>query len=126
MAVNRRDFLKLLATAGLGAGAGTGAYGYLYARHALEVTRAVVPVRGLPVGLAGLRIGLLTDIHRGHWTSHEEVSHAVERLMTERPDLVVLGGDFVTWRDRRYVRTGGRRALDPDGAARGLRRPRQP
>ena len=25
-------------------------------------------------------------------------------LMAERPDLIVLGGDYVTWRDPRYVR----------------------
>lgn len=103
MAVNRRDFLKMLATAGIGAGAGTGAYGFLYARRALEINRAVLTVHGLPTGLSGLRIGLLTDVHRGHWTSQDTVSHAVERLMSERPDLVVLGGDYVTWGDRRYV-----------------------
>ena len=24
-------------------------------------------------------------------------------LMAERPDLIILGGDYVTWRDQRYV-----------------------
>ena len=30
-------------------------------------------------------------------------AHAVATLMAERPDLIVLGGDYVTWGDRQYV-----------------------
>ena len=42
------------------------------------------------------------------------------------PTSIVLGGDYVTWRDRRFVRAGGRRACAAVGAARCLRGPRQP
>jgi uncharacterized protein len=82
---------------------GTAAYGYIYGRHALEVTREDVPVIGLPPALAALRIGLITDIHRSRLVPHEDVSRAVSALMGERPDLIVLGGDYVTWGDRQYV-----------------------
>jgi predicted MPP superfamily phosphohydrolase len=82
---------------------GTGVYAYTYGRHALEVTRATVPVAGLPSSLRGLRIGLITDIHRSRWVSHEDVATAVTTLMAERPDLIVLGGDYVTWGDPDYV-----------------------
>ena len=58
---------------GVGAVAGGGAYGYLYERHALAVDARDVPVVGLPPALAGLRIGLLTDVHRSRWVSHEDV-----------------------------------------------------
>jgi len=88
---------------GLGAVTGAGAYGYVYGRHALEVTRATIPVAGLPPPLAGLRIGLMTDVHRSIWVSGEDVSQAVIALMNEQPDLVVLGGDYVTWGDRHFV-----------------------
>src|SRR5213082_2637183 len=90
MRVTRRAALKSLVATGVGAVAGTGAYGYVYERHDLEVTRATVPV-------VGLRIGLLTDVHRSQWVSHDDVIHAVARLMDERPDLIILGGDYVTW-----------------------------
>ena len=103
MQVTRRAVLKGIAGAGVGAVSGTLAYGYLYERHRLELTRAVVPVVDLPRVLAGLRIGLLTDVHRSRLVSHEDVAHAVARLMGERPDLIVLGGDYVTWGDRAYV-----------------------
>jgi len=100
MAVTRRVALKALAATGLGAATGTSVYGFCYGRHALEVTWPTVPVVGLPPSLAGLRIGLLTDVHRSHWVSHDDVAHAVTALMNERPDLIVLGGDYVTKGDR--------------------------
>jgi hypothetical protein len=101
--VTRRTLLKGLLATGVGATTGAGSYGALYARHQLEVTRQTVFVHGLPSSLAGVRIGLLTDIHRSRWVSHEDVAHAVSALMAETPDIIVLGGDYVTQADRRYM-----------------------
>jgi len=103
MTVSRRAVLRALVATGAGAIAGTGAYGYLYGRHELELTSATVPVVGLPPALAGLRIGLLTDVHRSRWVSHDDVVQAATLLMNQRPDLIVLGGDYVTYGDRDYV-----------------------
>src|SRR5262245_5639257 len=103
MSVSRRAVLKALMASGVGALAGTGAYGFAYGRHQLGVTRATLPGRPFPSALDGLRIGLITDIHRSYWVSHDDVSAAVSLLMSEQPDLIVLGGDYVTWGDRKYV-----------------------
>src|SRR5712671_5018385 len=103
MAISRRAVLKTLAATAASTVTGFGAYGYLYERHQLLVTKANMPVAGLPPALAGFRIGFLTDVHRSLWVSHEDVSQGVARLMDERPDLIVLGGDYVTWGDRQYV-----------------------
>jgi uncharacterized protein len=103
MAVSRRAVLKTAMTASLGALTGGGAYGFTYGRHRLAVTRKAVPVDGLPPPLSGLRLGLLTDIHRSRWVSDDDVVDAVTALMNERPDMIVLGGDYVTWGDRQYV-----------------------
>jgi uncharacterized protein len=103
MAVTRRAVLKTLLAAGTGGLAGVSAYGYGWARHALVVTHARVPVAGLSPALAGLRLGLITDLHRSRWVSHEDVAHAVSVLSNQQPDLIVLGGDYVTWGDRRYI-----------------------
>jgi predicted MPP superfamily phosphohydrolase len=97
MRVTRRTVLKGLAASGVGVVAGGAGYGFFYERHELEVTRTAFAVAGLPPALDGLKIGLLTDVHRSRWVSHEDVTHAVTRLMLERPDLIVLGGDYVTW-----------------------------
>jgi len=103
MPVTRRAVLKGLVATGVGALTGAGSYGFLYGRHRLSITRTSLTITGLPPALKGLRIGLLTDLHRGRWVSAEDVGHAVAALMTERPDLIVLGGDYVTWGDRRFV-----------------------
>ncbi|MFN7980301.1 MAG: metallophosphoesterase [Vicinamibacterales bacterium] len=103
MRVSRRTLLKALVGAGVGVASGVAADGFLYARHALTLTQGDVIVSGLPPALAGLRIGLLTDIHRGRWVSHDDVTAAVKLLMSAQPDLIVLGGDYVTFSDRDYV-----------------------
>ena len=103
MEVTRRAALKTLVAAGVGAVTGAGGYGFLYSRHDLTLTRTTVAVDGLPPALSGLRIGLLTDVHRSYWVSHEDVARATAMLIAEQPDLIVLGGDYVTWRDRAYV-----------------------
>jgi predicted MPP superfamily phosphohydrolase len=119
MSIRRRVVLKALLGTSLGAVAGAGSYGYLYERHAVEVTHADVPVVGLPPALVGFRIGFLTDVHRSRWVSHDDVTRAVALLMNERPDLAVLGGDYVTWGDRRYVQSSAE-ALAPLSAPHGV------
>jgi len=100
---NRRDLLKGVAAAGVGAVTGSLAHGYLYERFHIALTRETLAVSGLPPALAGLRIGLVTDLHRSETVSHEMVDRAVRMVMAEAPDLVILGGDYVTWGDRRFV-----------------------
>jgi predicted MPP superfamily phosphohydrolase len=103
MAVTRRAVLKTIVATGVGAVSGTAAYGFMYGRHEFSITHADLPVFALPPALAGLRIGLITDVHRSFWVSHEDVAHAVAALMGQHPDLIVLGGDYVTYGDRQFV-----------------------
>ena len=100
--VTRRTVLRGLVATGVGVATGTSAYG-VHARDHLVMTRESIGVSGLPTALGGLRIGLLTDIHRSRWVSREDVTSAVTMLMAERPDLIILGGDYVTLADRQYV-----------------------
>lgn len=101
--VSRRDLLRGLAAAGIGLATGAASYGYTYERHHIGVTRETIGVSGLPLAHANLRIGFLTDLHRSHTGTHGMVARAVELVMAERPDLIVLGGDYVTGGDRRYM-----------------------
>jgi predicted MPP superfamily phosphohydrolase len=101
--ISRRAFLQGAAAVGVGAVTGGGAYGFLYGRHDLHLTRASLPVAGLGESLRGVRVGFLTDVHRSRWVSAEDVGRAVDLLMSVNPDLIVLGGDYVTWGDRSYV-----------------------
>lgn len=79
------------------------AYGGLYERHHLGLTRADVPCAALPPVLDGLRIGLITDTHYSTFTSLAFITRAVALVQQDAPDLVVLGGDFVTHQDARYI-----------------------
>jgi len=82
---------------------GTAGYGVAYARHQIGVTHASLPVSELPPALEGLRIGLVTDVHHSAMVPALDVKKAVDLVMAQRPDLIVLGGDYVSFGDRAYV-----------------------
>lgn len=102
--LTRRSVLRGLGAVTVGTAAGAAAHGFMYERHRVVVTEAALPVAGWPPALDGLRIGFLTDLHRSATVSHSLIADAVTMVMAHAPDLVVLGGDYVTNRDRRYVR----------------------
>jgi uncharacterized protein len=98
--------LRGIAAAGIGMATGAMAYGSQYERYHLGVTRETVHVAGFQPGLEGLRLALLTDFHHSETGPRRLVETAVQLAMAERPDLICLGGDYVTWGggpDRRYV-----------------------
>ena len=103
MPLTRRAVLQTLASGVIGAAAGVAAHGYFYERHALQLVRVSLPVSGLSPAHEGLRIGLLTDLHHSAFVSQEEISRAVAMIMAERPDLIVLGGDYVTNFDTSFL-----------------------
>lgn len=71
-------------------------YGVVYERHQIRLERKDLLVVGLPPALDGLRVGLITDIHSSETVPDEDIEAAVELLRREAPDLVALGGDYVT------------------------------
>jgi predicted MPP superfamily phosphohydrolase len=119
MTISRRVVLKAVAATAAGAVVGAGSYGYFDERNELEVMRTTLPVSGLPAALDGLRVGFITDVHCSRWGPPEYVSRAVHLLMNERPDMIVLGGDYVTWGDRRFVKPSAE-ALAPLSARYGV------
>lgn len=103
MLLTRRAAIKATVATAVGALTGATAYGVGYERHQIGVTEASLAVSGLPPPLDGLRIGLLTDIHHSSTVPADDVRHAVQLAMAQHPDLIVLGGDYVTFGDRAYV-----------------------
>ena len=101
--MTRRDFLRSATAISVGALAGVGAYGVAYERHHLSRITRDIPVRGLPPALDGLRIGMITDVHHSAVVSADDVTRAVMTLKDAAPDIVVLGGDYVSFFDRAYV-----------------------
>ncbi len=103
MLLTRRAVLKGALATTVGAVTGGAAYGVAYERHRIGVTHAALPVSGLPPALDGVRIAMLTDIHHSRFVSADDVTSAVDLAMAQRPDLIVLGGDYVTFGDRAFV-----------------------
>lgn len=101
--MTRRDFIRSAGAVSVGALAGVGAYGAVYERHHIErITRDVI-VRGLPPALDGLRIGMITDVHHSAVVPADDVARAVRLLNEAAPDIVVLGGDYISFFDRTYA-----------------------
>ncbi|MEP7116800.1 MAG: metallophosphoesterase [Acidobacteriota bacterium] len=94
--LTRRTALKGLVATGAGVIVGRVGYGVVYERHQIRLERSDLRVVGLPAALDGLRVGLITDIHSSETVPDEDIRAAVDLLRGERPDLVVLGGDYVT------------------------------
>lgn len=103
MPLSRRAILKGALAGAVGAVTGTATYGVAYERHRLGVTQADLPVSGLPPALDGVRIALLTDLHHSELVGADDIRHAVDRTLSLNPDLIVLGGDYVTFGNREYV-----------------------
>ena len=103
MGVTRRDFLRSATAISVGALAGVGAYGVAYERHQINRIVRDITVRGLPSSLEGLRIGMITDIHHSSVVPADDVNLAVMLLKEAAPDIVVMGGDYVSFFDRGYI-----------------------
>lgn len=76
------------------------AAGVIYAsvieRRWLQMTRYDVPIVGLPDGWEGMRIIHLTDFHLGALGApYRMMRKAMAKVVSCRPDLIVLTGDYV-------------------------------
>jgi predicted MPP superfamily phosphohydrolase len=103
MPITRRAAIKTVLATTVGSAAAGITYGAAFERHRIGMTSATLPVTGLPAALDGLRISLITDIHHSRLVPADDVVQALELAMSARPDLVVLGGDYVTFGDRAFV-----------------------
>ncbi len=103
MGVTRRDFIRSATAISVGALAGVGAYGAVYERHHIERITRDLAVRGLPPALDGLRIGMITDVHHSAVVPADDVTRAVGLLKEAAPDIIVLGGDYISFFDRTFA-----------------------
>ncbi len=70
------------------------AYGFAET-YRLEVKEYTFTSSDLPKEFDGVRVVLLTDIHRRTLFSQKRVTALVDRVNALEPDLIVLGGDYV-------------------------------
>jgi predicted MPP superfamily phosphohydrolase len=70
-------------------------WGFWLEPQRLVVSRSELRLTGWPSPLSGLKVALLADLHIGspHWDL-AALDRLVERTNAERPDLVLLAGDY--------------------------------
>lgn len=95
--VSRRAFL-----AGAGLALGGAALVSSYREMGLDASAGqireevvTVPIPNLPAAFDGYTIGFFTDIHLGIWVPTEWVVSGLDRIRAHKPDLLVLGGDYI-------------------------------
>ena len=67
--------------------------------HRLRVRRFDVAIQNLPRAADGLRIAQLSDLHFSAITGESVVRRAVELCNAEKPDVIVLTGDYISRRN---------------------------
>lgn len=72
-----------------------GGYGFFRA-YRLGLERVRIRYAELPTILDGLKIGQITDIHAGPLVPEKLIKEGVDLIIAEKPDLIVLTGDFVS------------------------------
>jgi predicted MPP superfamily phosphohydrolase len=97
--LSRRSALKGLLATGVGLATGRVGYGVAFERHRIQLFERPLTVTGLPPALDGLRVGLITDVHLSPMVPVGDVTQAVDLLVAARPDVIALGGDYVTSAD---------------------------
>jgi predicted MPP superfamily phosphohydrolase len=100
MSLSRRNFLGISAGA-LAAGVlGTA----LYEPHEIVVSQVGITLKRLPPGFDGIRIAQLSDIHFNSFMTIGHLDRVIELTNAQKPDLVILTGDFVTAPNHRRER----------------------
>jgi uncharacterized protein len=92
--ISRSAFLNWL---GLAAGStlfGTLLYGYSN-KYKYDIKRLQLSFENLPPSFKGLKIVHISDIHCGSFTDKNAVLHGVEKILHEKPDIILFTGDLV-------------------------------
>ena len=95
---SRRWFLSRLAS--VTASAAIGIYTWRVEPHWVEITYRDLPVRRLPAALEGRTLAFLSDLHVGPQVDDDYLISVLRRTSALQPDLVVYGGDYVTFRSQ--------------------------
>ncbi len=92
--INRSVFLTwagMLAGGGL---FGTLIYGFGN-KYKYQLTRVPLAFNNLPAAFKGMKIIQISDIHSGSFTDKAAVQKGIQKIMNEKPDLILFTGDLV-------------------------------
>lgn len=93
--VTRRAFLRGAVALTILLPTGVGAKGVYQSQASMTMREHTLTFPGLPLNLRGFKIGQLSDTHLGPYFSLQRLDTAIDLLMRQKPDLLVITGDFV-------------------------------
>jgi len=93
----RRHFLRQTAIALSATPFVASAYGILYGRFDVQITRQHIRLARLPKSFDGFRIAQLSDLHISPFMPADEIRRCVNITNQLKPDLVVMTGDYLLW-----------------------------
>ncbi len=71
--------------------------------YMLKETATVIRDSDIPDAFAGKRIAFVSDFHLDAFSSPERIAQIVRRINAAGPDIIILGGDYVT-DDKKYLK----------------------
>lgn len=92
--ITRSTFLSWLSLAVGGGLFGTLLYGFNN-KYRYQVNKLKLAFENLPAAFKGLKIVHISDIHSGSFTDRQAVEKGIEKIMEQKPDLILFTGDLV-------------------------------
>jgi predicted MPP superfamily phosphohydrolase len=92
--ITRSVFLSWLGLAASGTLFGSLVYGFRNKYH-YHVNRIKLSYANLPAAFKGLKVVQISDIHSGSFNDKAAVTRGVEKVLAEKPDLILFTGDLV-------------------------------
>jgi len=94
---DRRRLLRQMAIVASAAPFAAAAYGLLYERLDVELTRRRIALARLPKAFEGFQIAQLSDFHISAFMTASEIRRCVMMTNELKPHAVVLTGDYLSW-----------------------------
>lgn len=104
--LSRRRWLRRIV--GYGTLFSLGYYTWRIEPHWLELVEKPLTIRHLPETLQGKKLLQLSDLHIGRGVDSDYVRRSLDWANALQPDLVVITGDFMTYRDDQQIDEVGR------------------
>lgn len=64
-------------------------------KYRYQLKRFQLAFSNLPAGFKGLKIVQISDVHSGSFTNKEAVQKGIEKIMAQKPDIILFTGDLV-------------------------------
>lgn len=69
----------------------------------VDTNHITIPFSGLPREFDGYRLVQISDFHLGTWLTRDYLLDAVRQVNLQKPDLIAITGDFVTYQPEQFM-----------------------